>query len=241
MSNHASISAIPDSLLADLRSLSTASVANAIEGFAVRLRNEGFTDSRIQARVRSAPTLVGHAVTLRLRSGGPAMDGHRYLEGTDWWDAVLAVPAPRVLVVQDLDAGRSAGSFVGQIHAAILRVLGVAGLVTDGAVRDLPELEAMQFPVFSGSVSVSHAYAHIVESGTRVEVAGLEVRPGDWLHGDRHGVISIPPSIGACLPEVVRAATARERELLDACADPAATPDRLRRILDSRNAASRAS
>lgn len=239
MSSNAASTTIPESLLADLRSLSTASITNAVEGFAIRLKNEGFTDGRIQARVPSAPVLVGHAVTLRLRSGGPAMDGHRYLEGTHWWDAVLAVPAPRVLVVQDLDAGRSAGSFVGQVHAAILRVLGVAGLVTDGAVRDLSELEAMRFPVFSGSISVSHAYAHIVEVGCPVEVAGLEVHPGDWLHGDRHGVVSIPFSIGACLPEVVRDALSRERELIAHCDDPAVTPERLRRVLESRNAGSR--
>ena len=234
MTKTRSTAGIPAQVLEDLRELGTAAVTNAIEGFSVRMKNEGFTDARITARVLTAPTMVGHAVTLRLRSGGPAMDGHRYLEGTHWWDALLTVPAPRVLVVQDLDAGASAGSFVGQIHAAILRVLGVVGLVTNGAVRDLGEMEAMKFPVFSGSVSVSHVYAHIVEIGTQVEVAGLKVSSGDWLHGDRHGVVSIPPSIAALIPEVAREAIALERELLAACQDPAATPEHIRRLLEAR-------
>jgi regulator of RNase E activity RraA len=226
---------IPEPLLAEFSRFDTCTIANAIESFGVRLRNEGFTDARVRCQTSLAGPMVGHAVTLRIRSGGPSMDGHRYFEGTTWWNAVLAQPAPRVVVIQDLDAGPAAGSFIGQVHAAILKVLGGVGLLTDGAVRDLPALAAAGFPVFAASVSVSHAYAHIVEWGGEIEVAGLKIRPGDWLHGDAHGVVSIPPSIGAGIPAAARRSLEREESILAACADPAVTPARLRAVLESMN------
>ena len=47
----------------------------------------------------------------------------------------------------------------------ILRALGCVGVVTNGSVRDLPAAENAGFHFFAGSVSVSHAYVHIVEVG----------------------------------------------------------------------------
>ena len=74
----------------------------------------------------------------------------------------------------------------------ILRALHCVGVVTNGAVRSIPAAESAGFHFFAGSVSVSHAYVHIVEIGTPVEVGGLKIQSGDLLHGDLHGVQSIP-------------------------------------------------
>lgn len=51
---------------------------------------------------------------------------------------------------------------------------------------------ATGFHLFSRKVSVSHAFAHIVDFGTPVELGGLKISPGDLVHGDRHGVLTIP-------------------------------------------------
>jgi hypothetical protein len=53
------------------------------------------------------------------------------------------------------------------------------------------------FQLFAGSTSVSHAYVHIVEFGTPVEIGGLKIQSGDLLHGDQHGVQSIPETLPA--------------------------------------------
>ena len=50
----------------------------------------------------------------------------------------------------------------------------------------------MGFQLFAGSVSVSHSYAHIIEFGEPVEIGGLKIQSGDLMHGDRHGVLTIP-------------------------------------------------
>ena len=89
---------------------------------------------------------------------------------------------------------------MGEIHAAIGIALNCVGCVTNGAVRDLPAVEAMGFQLFASRTSVSHAYAHIVEFGEPVEIDGLKISSGDLLHGDRHGVLTIPLSIATQIP-----------------------------------------
>ena len=80
--------------------------------------------------------------------------------------------------------------------------------MTNGAVRDLPTLKALVFHLFSGSVAVSHAYAHIFDFGEPVEIGGLKIEPGDLIQGDRHGVQSIPLR---CVPEIPREAEKIQR------------------------------
>jgi len=176
--------------------------------------------------------MAGHAVTIRVRGRGPSMDGHTYFQNNAWWDHVLSQPKPRVVVIQDMDAPAGLGAFVGEIHAAILRALGCVGAVTNGAVRDLPRVEAAGFPLFAHNVAVAHAYAHVVDIGTEVEVGQLKIKPGDWLHGDVHGILSIPPEIAPALVATANRITAHEKELLALCALPDFTPQKLRQFLD---------
>jgi len=94
------------------------------------------------------------------------MEGGGYIyDRTDWWKEILAVPAPRIVVIQDVDANPGLGAFVGEVHAHILQALGCVGVVTNGAVRDLNAIEGSGFQVFAGNVSVSHAYAHVFDFG----------------------------------------------------------------------------
>jgi regulator of RNase E activity RraA len=115
-----------------------------------------------------------------------------YPDRTDWWGYIQSVAEPRVIVVQDCAESPGSGSLLGAVHTNIVRALGCVGAVTNGSVRDIPALESMAFPVFAGSICVSHAYIHIVEMGGPVEIGGLKIKSGDLLHGDIHGVQTIP-------------------------------------------------
>jgi 4-hydroxy-4-methyl-2-oxoglutarate aldolase len=200
-----------------LRSLSTCTVANAIETFETRLRNEGFSSSGVRAIFPQQKPIVGYAVTVKIRCSSPPPVGHNYLERTEWWDAFAKQPRPRIVVIEDVDPQPGLGALVGEVHANILKALGCVGVVTNGAVRDLPALEALGFAAFASRIAVSHAYAHIVELGTPVEVAGLKIETGDLLHGDCHGVILIPSKIAAEVPAVAARMIAREKELISLC------------------------
>lgn len=214
-----------------LRQLDTCAVSGAIETFNVRLRDEGFADSSIRCIFPDRAPLVGYAATVRIRSSGPPVDGRVPIERTDWWNALLAVPAPRVVVLQDVSEKPGFGSFMGEVHAHVLRALGCAGAVTNGSVHDLPGIAAADFQLFAGSVAVSHAYVHIVDFGKPVEVGGLKVKPGDLLHADQHGVLAVPPEIAGEIPAVAARLRERERQVIEHCRTGNLPAERLREVV----------
>jgi len=214
-------------LLDELRRFSSPTVANAIETFNVKPRSAGFVCSEIVCRFPRLGAMVGYAVTALIRAEQPPLEGHRAAEGA-WWEHVSQSPAPRVVVMQDLDEPRGIGAYWGEVQANIHRALGCVGTVTDGTVRDLPEAEALGFHFFSAHVSVSHAYIHMVDFGLPVKVGGLVLRPGDLLHGDQHGVVVIPPEIAARIPDAAARIEARERTMIAVCQKPGVTLDELK-------------
>jgi 4-hydroxy-4-methyl-2-oxoglutarate aldolase len=203
--------------LEKLAALDSCSVSNAIETFNVRLRNEGFITGGLRCMFPELHSTVGYAATCRIRASSPPMTGRCYFNRMDWWKYLLTVQAPRVLVIQDVDRVPGIGAFVGEVHATVGRALQCVGCVTNGAVRDLEGVEATGFQLFAGSVSVSHAYAHIVEFGEPVEIGGLKIRSGDLMHGDRHGVQTVPLSIASEVPRVAEEIRRREQELFAFC------------------------
>jgi 4-hydroxy-4-methyl-2-oxoglutarate aldolase len=203
--------------LGALRQLDTCMVTNAVETFQVRLRNAGFTDASIRCMFEDAPPMVGYAATARLRSGEPPIAGRTFRDRGDFWNSFLEVPSPRILVLEDIDHPPGRGAFLGDVHAAILKSLGCIGYVTNGAVRELPAVRAMGLQLFAGNVAASHAYAHIFDVGAPVKVGGMEVRPGDLLHGDRHGVLTIPAEIAAAVPGVAAELQTAEKKVIDFC------------------------
>jgi len=206
--------------LEKLKAFDSCTIANAIERLNVRLRNEGFLSGVARCRFPNLPPMVGYAATARIRTASPPMSHRCYYDRMDWWNFVASIPEPRVLVLQDADHQPGLGAFVGEIHAAIGVALKCVGCITNGAVRDLPAVEAMGFQLFARRTSVSHAYAHIAEFGDPVEIDGLRISSGDLLHGDRHGVINIPLSIAAELPEEASRILAEEHDLVEFCRSP---------------------
>jgi 4-hydroxy-4-methyl-2-oxoglutarate aldolase len=202
------------SVLEGLRQLDSRSVANAIETFGVRLRNTGFSDSSIHCMFDHEPPMVGYAATVRIRTAEPPMEGESYFYRLDWLDYFSSIPSPRVLVLEDMDTSPGLGAFVGDIHANILHVLGCVGVVTNGAVRDVQTAQALKLQMFAHNVSVSHSFAHVMEFGSTVIVAGMEVRSGEVLHGDRHGLQTVPMQIAADIPAVAKRMKEEEQEII---------------------------
>jgi 4-hydroxy-4-methyl-2-oxoglutarate aldolase len=216
------------------RRFSTCVVASAIESFHVRLPNTGFTNSSIRCIFDENPPTVGYAATARIRSANPPMELHThfdYYDRTDWWRNILTVPAPRIVVIEDVDHPPGRGAFVGAVHANILLALGCVAMVTNGAVRDLPDIRPTEFQMFAGSVSVSHAYAHVFDFGCKVEVGGLEVKPGDLIHGDCHGVQTIPLDIARRVPDVAREVVSRRHHLIGLRRSPDFTLEKLQQAI----------
>ena len=197
-------------LLDELRTFTTPSIANAMETFDVRPRNEGYMDASVRCMFPELGVVNGYAATATIRAAEPGEDASRAL-----WAHLRTLPEPRLVVVQDLDEPPGVGSLWGEVNANIHQAFGAVGVITNGCVRDLDEMRALGFHAFAGSVGVSHAYVHVVEVGVAVTVGGLVVEPGDVLQGDQHGVIAIRPDIAKELPDAVRKIEADERGVID--------------------------
>ena len=210
-----------------LRKISSPSVANAIETFNVRPRQHGFMSSEIRCLFPELGPLVGYAATAIIRAESQPVHGHRS-STFGWWDYVLSIPAPRVIVVHDLDDPRGQGAQWGEVQANIHRALGCVGAVTDGSVRDLDEVRALGFQFAAAHVSVSHAWVHMVDFGLPVKVGGLWVNPGDVIHADQHGALNIPADLVSKIPEAVAKIEADERKIIGLCQTRDFSVDRLK-------------
>jgi 4-hydroxy-4-methyl-2-oxoglutarate aldolase len=219
--------------LDELRKFSTCVTASAIETFGVRLANTGFANSAIRCQFKELPVVVGYAATVRIRSANPPMDsrGYFYYDRADWWNQILTIPEPRIVVIEDLDDPAGLGAFVGAVHANILRALGCVALVTNGTVRDIPDIRPTGFQVFAASVAVSHAYAHLFDFGKTVHVGGLRISPGELVQGDLHGVQTIPLEIADRVPDKAREILSRRKRFVDLCRSGVLSLDKLQQLI----------
>lgn len=202
---------------AAIRAYDTCKIANAIEHLGLRLRNEGYSSPGLQQRSGACRSALGYAVTSRVRSADPPVRGAAWQDLRQWWSVIERSPSPRLAIVEDVDAQPGQGTVLSDLHAEVLRALGCDGLVTNGAVRNLPALRRMRFPVFSRFLAVSHAYIHTVEQDLPVDILGLPVNPGDLIYADCHGAISIPePHLDDILHWAAELASS-ERRVIDFC------------------------
>lgn len=155
-----------------------------------------------------APRMAGEAYTLRYIPAREDVDQLGAFEdrGHPQREAIEACPAGHVLV---MDARRDAAAATGgDILMTRLMVRGVAGVVTDGGLRDSPTIEKLAWPAYCGarSAPLNLVRHHAVESQAPIGCGGVAVYPGDVVVGDAEGVVVIPASMA---DEVAKEAAAQ--------------------------------
>lgn len=217
----------------EIGNMQTCAVSNAIESLNVRSRTEGFMTPEIKSMFPNMGAIAGFAVTAVIKASTPPSENMNFSRVT-WIDEILSIPAPRIIVMKDLDYPEVIGSFWGEVQSAIHTSLDCVGVVTDGGVRDLDEMQGYGFNAFASTELVSRANVHLVEANVPVTIGRVTVNPGEILLGDKHGVISIPSEIVAELPAAIAKVEAGEKEIIDVCKDQDFSPDRLKDILRQR-------
>lgn len=207
---------ITPELLETLGGMQSCTIANALETFNIQPRNHGFMGPKVRCIFPDLGGMIGYAVTAVIAADKPPTS-HMNVPRPEWFDEILKVPAPRVVVMQDLDYPNPVGSFWGEVQSNVHTALGCVGTVTNGGVRDLDEMRDLKFHAFASEVLVSHAYVHLVDVNMPVTVGGLTVNPGDLIMGDQHGVIAIPKDLAAEIPGAVQKIEAGERTIIDLC------------------------
>jgi regulator of RNase E activity RraA len=152
---------------------------------------------------------VGEAVTLRsipMREDLDRLEGFRDPDHPQ--RKAIEMVGPGQVLVMDC-RGDLRGASGGNILITRLRKRGAAALVSDGAVRDSPEVARNPFPVFAAgrSANLNLVVHHAVDINVPIACAGVPVFPGDILVGDEEGVVVVPRHLA---PEVAGPAAEQE-------------------------------
>lgn len=200
--------------LTRLRDFDTPTICNVIELFGVRPRNQGYMDGRVHCNFPHLPPMVGFACTSSFRSDAPPPGADAYGSMDRQLELFAQLPGPAVVVFADLDDPAVAATF-GEVMCTTYQAFGSTGLITSGGGRDLEQVRAINYPVFTGSTICSHGYCHILHVGQPVRVGGLTVRQGDLLHGDANGVTTIPPELASAIVDITPEFIDAEKIVLD--------------------------
>jgi 4-hydroxy-4-methyl-2-oxoglutarate aldolase len=208
------MSAITPETLSKLTKYDTPTICNLIELFDVRPRNTGYMDDRIRAVFPEMPPIVGFAATATFRSAAPPRQGDVYAGLENQIEAFGTLSGPPIVVFQDLDEPTAAATF-GEVMCTTYKTFGAVGLITSGTGRDIDQVRAIQFPVFTNGTTCAHGYCHTLQVHVPVHVGGIAVYPNDLLHADVNGVSTIPHDIVAELADIADAFVAAEMVILD--------------------------
>jgi regulator of RNase E activity RraA len=222
--------ALDATLVAELVAVDTPTICNALEHiFGRHLKGtEGFTRRPVVCAHPTLPPMVGYARTATVRGAAPSTRPPAEVKAlrNAYYRMVAEGGAHRIVVIEDTDDVPGVGGFWGEVNTAIHKGLGLAGLITNGAIRDL-DFVAPGFQMLAGCVNPSHAHVHVTAIGVPVTVFGLSVRPGDLLHADRHGAVIIPPEAVAELPAAIQLDRRKEAPILAAARAPGFTVEKL--------------
>jgi 4-hydroxy-4-methyl-2-oxoglutarate aldolase len=128
----------------------------------------------------------------------------------------IAASRPGNVIVIDNDGREGMGSWGGLLSAAAA-LRGVAGVVSDGACRDVDEAREMTFPVFgrNPAVRTARGRVHEVSCGEPVSLCGTTVRPGDIVFADGSGALVIPAADAGRVTDRAEQIARRERAMQD--------------------------
>ena len=139
--------------------------------------------------------MVGYVVTCTMDSITPGPKPSNTLH--QFLDAISDSPKPTVVVIKDVGPENLRSCFVGDMICGVYAALGTVGVVTDGGIRDASgiRMQAPGIQVFAQGFVASHGNGVTLDINVPVIIGGMRVEPGDLLHGDVNGVVSVPIDI----------------------------------------------
>ena len=195
---NASAEQAASAILEALRDLPTAAISDNMH------RNIGSSGLHPYHRP-GKQSMAGTAVTARSRGG----DNLTYLRALEFC-------RPGDVLVVDAQ-GDLNNAVVGGILSFYAAKIGLAGIVIDGAIRDVAEIRERDFPVYARGVTHRGPYKDGPgEINVPVSVGGLVVNPGDIVVGDQDGLLAIVPEDAERLIEKARAVLVSEEKTMQA-------------------------
>ncbi|TBL81081.1 RraA family protein [Paenibacillus thalictri] len=190
--------------LLQLKRWNTPTVYNGWEQITNYDRRTCFNREETKDYMPHMGVMIGYAVTVQCQPSNPDHQINQPNAPAEYREYIASIPGPKIVIVQDLDKPDAYGSFWGEVGANIHRSLGCVGTITDGAVRDLDEMNNAGFKALAARTCVGHAYSWPVKWNCEVEVFGTKVKPGQLIHADKHGFLIIPEEDQAHILEATR-------------------------------------
>ncbi|MCV0424365.1 MAG: RraA family protein [Roseibium sp.] len=211
-------------LLDLLKSVDTPTVCNAIEVAEGKRGFNRFTRGTMLCSDTDAGAMVGFARTAKISALAPPNEAADVIKARrmDYYRYMSEGMRPGLVVVEDVDYPNAIGAYWGEINTTVHKGLGLSGALTNGVMRDLGDLPEA-FPVVAGSIGPSHGFVHVKEIDTPVKIFGLDIRPGELVHADRHGALVIPDTVIPGLAAAIRKLLETEKLVLGPAREPGFT------------------
>ena len=210
-----------EQLLKRLQSVDTPTVCNAIEVAQGKRGFAAFTHGTLLCSAPEEPPIVGYARTARIKAAAPPDEPADVIKKRrmEYYRYMAEGPRPAVAVIEDTDFPDCIGAYWGEINTTVHKGLGLSGALTNSVMRDLGDLPE-GFPVLAGSIGPSHGFVHVLDFDQPVEVFGLNLKPGDLIHADRHGAVVIPQNVIPDFHTAIEKLLATEKLVLEPARAP---------------------
>ena len=213
-------------LISFLKKYDTPTISNALDIYRNSRSADGYTKYPFISANNKLEPIIGIARTAKIKAGSPPtmtpdqvtsirINYYEYMSNT----SSIHTEAPNVCIIEDLDWPNPTGSFWGEVNVALHQGLGLAGTITSGLLRDLDAIDK-GYQVLANGIGPSHAYVHVLEYGSSINIHGLHVNDGDIIHADQHGVVLIPSDALPMIERGINYMTKKEKHLIDAAKQP---------------------
>lgn len=204
-----------------LRSVDTPTVLNSIEVAQNKRGYMRFTRGTMLAADNALPAICGYARTAKICGNTPSAEAPEHVRKRrmEYYRYMAEAPSPSVCVIEDIDYPDCTGAYWGEVNTTVHQGFGISGTLTNGVVRDLGD-NAPGYQVIAGSVGPSHGFVHVTEIDVPVNIFGLEVAPGEFVHADRHGAVVIPADILPVIADAIDTMFEREALVLGPAREP---------------------
>ena len=206
-----------DKLLKITSKYDTPTMCNAMDVILGTRSAIGFTRNSVVTAQTSTKPIVGFAKTAKIRALSPPLKSQKEINDIrmQYYEYIVKDEKNPVVVIEDTDYPNCIGAFWGELNVAVHKGLKIKGTVTNGLLRDLGMLDT-GYQVVAGGVGPSHAYVHLTDLDIPVNILGLEIKPGDFIHADQHGAMTVPKKHLDALPHALDLVVKKEVPILEA-------------------------
>jgi 4-hydroxy-4-methyl-2-oxoglutarate aldolase len=191
------------SLIEQLREFETPLITEGMGLMGCTDSENHYLGREIKLLTQFSTPVVGIAMVFVVDTSTP---GHK-ADMEDYWRALQIIedsPVPQIAVMKSTGSRLQHECVLGDGMAKTLKACGSAGLITDGGIRDIRQIDRAGYPVFASGAVANHSSMVYKLSQEPVSISGISIKNGDLVHGNSDGITIIPQQyhrgiVSACI------------------------------------------